>query len=327
MSQHLSKWKTLRHYLERLLVIAGSRIVPHLTRTALLTLAKLLGTAAYHLDRRGRRTALENLRVASPGDWPDAQCHEIARASYQNFARTVLDLFWITNLTADNFQRWFVLDDRRPVPDRRPLSESPPSIWVTLHLGNFEWLAHYWSFVGRPLLVVAQDFKNPHLTPIFRQLRSHSGNTLIPQEGAVLRLYRHLRQGGHAAFLTDLTVKPEQAATIIECFGLKTCATRIHADLATRGGLPLTPAFALPLADGRYQITILPEVDSSVPEKIAQRCWDALEPTIREHPENWIWMYKHWRYLPPDTPSGNYPEYANRSKKFDRLLGASTPTA
>jgi Kdo2-lipid IVA lauroyltransferase/acyltransferase len=45
------------------------------------------------------------------------------------------------------------------------------------------------------------------------------------------------------------------------------------------------------------------------------------EPVFREYPECWMWMYKHWRYLPPGAREGEYPAYANRSKKFDRLLG------
>jgi len=53
--------------------------------------------------------------------------------------------------------------------------------------------------------------------------------------------------------------------------------------------------------------------------KIVQTCWDGFEPIIRQHPEQWLWVYKHWRYLPAsiDRP---YPFYANRSERFDREL-------
>jgi hypothetical protein len=35
-----------------------------------------------------------------------------------------------------------------------------------------------------------------------------------------------------------------------------------------------------------------------------------------------MWMYKHWRYLPEGATGGEYPDYANRSRAFDRLCAA-----
>ena len=54
--------------------------------------------------------------------------------------------------------------------------------------------------------------------------------------------------------------------------------------------------------------------------EIAQLCWDVLEPSVHEQPENWLWSYKHWRFRPADDQSGRYPFYANVAKRFDKLL-------
>jgi hypothetical protein len=57
----------------------------------------------------------------------------------------------------------------------------------------------------------------------------------------------------------------------------------------------------------------------------AQACWDVFEPVLRDHPEQWMWLYKHWRYLPEGADPAHYPAYANRSKAFDRLCAARDP--
>jgi lauroyl/myristoyl acyltransferase len=51
----------------------------------------------------------------------------------------------------------------------------------------------------------------------------------------------------------------------------------------------------------------------------AQALWSIFEPIISRQPAPWLWMYKHWRFLPRDADDGGYPAYANPNKAFDRL--------
>ncbi|MEM7386630.1 MAG: lysophospholipid acyltransferase family protein, partial [Verrucomicrobiota bacterium] len=175
----------------------------------------------------------------------------------------------------------------------------------------------------RPISIVAEDFKNPALTPIFSALRSRTGHRMIPQERAMIRLLKVLKKGGQIAFLSDLPVKPDQSATVIECFGMKTSVTILHSVLARRTGLPIVGAICFPREDGGYLFRHL-EPWYVTPEMtevdIAQRCWDMFEPFIREQPEHWIWMYKHWRYLPPGADKSRYPSYARERKAFSELF-------
>ena len=172
-------------------------------------------------------------------------------------------------------------------------------IWITPHYGNFEWIALMMGFRGVPFHVVAQDFKNPHLTELFRRRREHSGHEVIPQERAMIRLLKVLERGGHAAFLSDLTVKPSKAATVIECFGFQTCVTLLHAVLVDRLGAQVVAGIGIPQPDGTYLMRAFegPEIEEGASlQEIAQACWDVFEPHLREFPEPWLWMYKHWRF-------------------------------
>ena len=319
----MSIWKRIRYRIEWLLVVAGAWVVPHLPRRLVMWLAKVLGALAFHFDRRGRATALENLRVVFGDERSEQQRRAIAKRSFQYFARSMLDLFWGANLTKENYQRYIEVEFQDPESEERARDGG---IWITPHYGNFEWIALMMGFRGTPFHVVAQDFKNPLLTDIFQRCRKHSGHEVIPQERAMIRLLKILKRGGHAAFLSDLTVKPSKASTVIECFGMQTCVTLLHAVLVDRMGVPVVAGVGIPRDDGTYLMRSF--VGPEIPEgagltEIAQACWDVFEPQLREFPEPWLWMYKHWRFRPRGEEGGRYPDYANHSKAFDKVAARS----
>jgi hypothetical protein len=45
-----------------------------------------------------------------------------------------------------------------------------------------------------------------------------------------------------------------------------------------------------------------------------------MEPMIKKNPELWLWSYKQWRYKPSTALEGQYPFYANTTKRFDEIL-------
>ncbi len=314
--------KKIRQAIETSLVRLAAWLLPRLPRSTILFIANVVGHVAHRFDHRGRLAAHENLRAAfaREGITPE-QITRIARASYQTFARTFLDLFWSLRLTRENHSEFLSIHFMDPGTEA--LARRKGAVWVTPHFGNFELVSLAMGFRGFAWTVVAQDFKNPALTSIFKRLREGSGHTIIPQEGAMLRLVKELKRQGHAALLTDLNIRPNKTAAAIDCFGLKTCVTTLHASLSRRLDLPVIAGVCLPLPDGGYRVTaappFLPERFTSN-EAMAQAVWDWFELRIRENPEAWLWMYKHWRYLPTLVQDPAYPDYANPSKPFREML-------
>lgn len=311
--------KRLRFRLEALAARGAIVSVPLLSRTGLLRVVKILSWIAYRVDRRGRRIAEENLRMVFPERSED-DLQKVIKEAYRHQTQSALDLMWAPrNLTPENARDLvrYTFEDRA---DYDTLDAEGAVIWVTPHYGTFEWLSIEWALTqSTKPMIVAEDFRNPALTPLFKELREFSGITLIPQERAMVRLLKHVKRGGQTAFLTDLRVKPSKASTIINCFGMKTSVTILHAFLAKQTGAPILPVICLPQEDGTYafhfhrKLSIPPE---ATPQEIAQQCWDVFERTVRERPAPWLWMYKHWRYLPSESDGSGYPNYASPSKAF-----------
>jgi Kdo2-lipid IVA lauroyltransferase/acyltransferase len=315
-----SAWKRIRYRLEWAGLLIAAKLVPLLSRKNCFRLALALGGLMSILDRHGRKVALSNLEVAFGDRFSHREREQIARASFQHFARTMLDLLWSPRLTAENFSRYIELENL----EETARHGSERSIMIACyHYGNFEWLSLACGFLDLKGTIISQEFKNSLLDPIFKRLREQSGHELIARQGGIVRLYKVLRRKGRTALLVDLTLHPKMPTVAIDCFGLKTSVTSAHAWLNEQTGVPVIPAHCEPLPNGRYRLVFHPKIETAGRsyQQIAQACWDSFEPYVRKNPAPWLWMYKHWRYKPAiaDRP---YPFYARSHRRFDKRIAA-----
>jgi KDO2-lipid IV(A) lauroyltransferase len=309
--------KRVRYWIEWLLVSFFGRLVHALPISVVQKIGDLAGSLVFWADSKGRAVALANLEAVFASRFSLTQRRRIARRSLQVFGRNFLELFWTGRLTSENVDKIITFED----PERlRELVESDiPFIAITPHFGNVELAGICIGLKGRSLAIISQPFKNERLTPIFRRLREATGHQIIVPDNAVVRLLRALRAGQSIFLFTDLTLKLRDSAVIIDGFGLKMRVTQIHAFLHQRTGFPIVPWVTLPRGDGGYMVRILPWLRfpaGSSYQEITQACWNQFEPIIRENPDYWLWVYKHWRYKPSVT-GADYPFYANRSTQFD----------
>ena len=317
-------FKRLRYRVEYWALEAVAWFIPKLPYDALEQLAHGLGGLAYHVDARGRSNALENLKSAFGEEYTPDERERIAMASYRNFARTMLSLFWSPNLTAGRWKSVLRVEGL----DTDPIHHDPTQagIYFCAHFGNFEWLSHASAFAITKGPIIFQKFKNPLLGPVFSRLRATSGHEIIPQERVLIRMLKVLKAGGKFGVLTDLSLDPKHSTVPIRCFGLWTSASPILHALRDRTGAKLIPCECVPQADGTYLARYLPAIDippDASATEITQLCWNELERSIRARPELWLWAYKQWRFKPSRGETSRYPAYANAAKRFDRLIAGA----
>ena len=315
-----SRWKRIRYRLEWVGLLLATKLIPLCSRRVCYHLARTAGALLSFLDQHRYRVAVNNLEVAFGDRFTPHERRKIARESFQHFARTMVDLLWSPRVTRENFARYIEWENFEETA--RDTGPERSLIIACYHYSNFEWLSLACGFLDLKGTIISQEFKNSLLDPIFKKLREQSGHELVPRERGIIRLYKILRRKGRTALLVDLTVPPTQGAVAIDCFGLKTSVTSAHAWLNEQTGVPIIPAHCEPLLDGRYRLIFHPKIERTAEithQQIAQACWNSFEPYVRRNPAPWLWMYKHWRYLPanPDRP---YPFYANFYRPFEDLL-------
>jgi len=313
---------TFRQRLEYLGLSALVGIMSCFSFPMLRRVAHVVGALVYNLDWRGREVALANLDAAFGDTFSPDRKKQIARGSYQTFARTMLELFWSANLNSESAARIATFEGLEHDPCH--LDPNQAVVYLCLHFSNFEWMSQFGAYSIGNGPVVAQHFKNPLIEQIFDRLRSSTGHEVIPQERAMIRMLKRLKSGGKFAMLCDLNLDPSEAAVIIETFGgLKLSVTQMHAALAVRTKARIVPVECRPQPDGRYRMIYHPPLEyppEATAGEITQLGWNVLERAIYEQPECWLWAYKHWRFRPAEETGGRYPLYANVAKRFDKLL-------
>jgi lauroyl/myristoyl acyltransferase len=314
------QWKRIRYRLEWVGVKALGWLIPRLSRRGCAMLARGVGAAAFALDTHGRKVTLANIEAALGDEYSPKEQVRIGRASYQSFARTMLDLFWAPRLARVGGEKYVDVVGL----EHFDAQLGKPCVVLCAHHAGVEWGSVACGLLGYRGVTLTQAFKNPLLDKLFTDLRSCTGQEIITQDLSMLRMLRRLNNGELVGMLIDLNLSPSQAATVIDTFGMKMCATYLHAILAQRTGARLVPMTAEPFPDGRVRVTIHPPLEypeGATGQEIAQIAWNFLEKIIREKPELWMWVYKHWRYRPKGATHA-YPYYAHESGRFEKLVSA-----
>jgi len=315
-------WKRQRYRLECLGLKLLSALVSLLPYRAIRPLASFLGSLTWRLDPKRREVTLANLRCAFGDRYDDKERDRIGSRSFGVFARTMLELLWSPRLSREFLAKFGTQETLDP--ESHHAAQGRSVIYAGLHAGNFEWTSKISVNLFGPVPLIAQEFKNPLIEPLFNGWRTVLGHTVFPRKGVMIRMLRHLKEGGKFGVLVDLNLKPAHGPVIIRCFGkYLTPVTRMPAELAIRTGAALVPVEILPKENGGHHLRYLPEIpitESTTPAQIAQACWDALEPGLREHPELWLWSYKHWRYKPEGPEGEGYPFYASCAADYQELL-------
>lgn len=319
-------WKEYRYQLEVLGCRLLARAIPLLSRSGFVAIGQVLGAIAYWLDSRGRPVALANIALALGHRLTHEQQREAVRMSYQNFACTMLGLFWSPRITRENAHEFIEHSGFDRVIERAE-REKRGIVFVCAHQGNWEWASIAFAMAGGRAHIVAEDFKNAALTELFCSLRSRGEHTIVAQDKSMLKLLRAVLRGETTALLGDLNLEPSGAAVVIEAFSrkgipLEVCATRMHAVLAKRGRALLVPALTYPLGQGRWKVVAQPPIDTETlsDRAVAQRTWEVFEKNIIEHPHLWLWAYKHFKFR-PQAAKRPYPFYSGTHPEYEAMRG------
>ena len=307
--------KRIRKALEAPATRLGLALVSRLPRRAVLALARGLGTAAYVCSRRSRRLGRENLDLAFGNTRTAEEKERILRRSLQVFALTMLDLLWFSRDTAARMERWFV-----PAPNfREGMADRRARVGVTGHFGNWELCGRFWSLCSGAMMSVAMPLKNPAVDELLQKIRQTTGQQIVPREGALKALVRHLRAGGTVGLLLDQNTAPEEGGVFADFFGRPVAVSPAAGLLAPLTGAEILFGYALPQPDGTYlgetPHRISPEeiaaLDrASAAQDLTQRITGFYEEAIRARPECWLWGYKRWRYIPAGMSAVGFPSYA-----------------
>lgn len=314
VSKHIRR--SLRRPLETGCFLLFMGIIPLLPRFAVIGLARMAGRLAMWLPLREKRIGLKNIDAVFGEKKTDAEKRAILRSSFATFSQTMIDVFWFSRNPEKRISKYVDIDGSL---EDQSFFEKRPVICITAHMGNWEIIGQTCALKGVDIASIAATVKNKAVDRMLIQHRERTGQTIIPQNGALRTLIARFRKNGKAAFVLDQNTSEKEGGIVVDFLGLPMPVSPAPAALAYRTGTEIMLGFCLPEPGGRYRIystgSIMPppfnkQTDADqIARELTQQIQDMISDEIRKHPQFWLWSYKHWRRKAGHSYPDHYPQY------------------
>jgi len=194
-------------YLVYLLVRIIVAIVQSLPFGLACGLANCLAWLFYHVDRRHRLVAMENLRHAFPNEYTDAELAVLVHKVYRHFCLMLLEMFFLPRLVhLGNWQKYFQFGS--PEDAKRLIDlwlGNRPILMATGHFGNWEISSYVLGLLGLEFCGIARPLDNPFLDSWMLRFREAHGQKILAKKGDFDQIQDVLAKGGMLGTLVDRT--------------------------------------------------------------------------------------------------------------------------
>jgi len=273
-----------------------------------------LAWLAYHVDKRHREVARENLRHAFPERCADpVVCDRLVRGSYRHFLTVLIEIACIPRrIHLHNWRTWIDVYQYEKVVV--PILSDRPVLVITAHFGNWEVAGYVTGVVGLQTYAIARVLDNPYLHQYMMKFRERTGQTILSKTGDFEKIVAVLEAGGAIATLGDQDAgpkglfvnffnRPASTHKAVALLGLQYDAVMVVAGIP-RIGSPM-----------KHRWEIVDSIDprdyagkrGTAVKAITERFTKAIEEMVSRYPEQYFWMHRRWKSEPPAPKNRNQP--------------------
>ncbi len=266
--------------------------------------AHFLAWVAYHVDKRHRLVAIENLEHAFPGQCTHAERDQMVREVYRHFCTLLTEIVLIPRkLHITNQKNHVQLINGNEMVDA--LLSDRPLLFVTCHFGNWELAGYYLGLCGFTTYAIARTLDNEYLDRFLRQFREHTGQVVLAKKGDYDRINEVLATGGVMATLGDQNAG--RRGVFVDFFGRPASTHKAVALMAIEYNVPMLVAGTMKVGEPlQYEIVAEDRIDPedyknhcNPVEAITQRFTAAIERLASRAPTQYFWLHNRWKEKPP----------------------------
>jgi predicted RND superfamily exporter protein len=259
--------------------------------------AMLLADVYWRMQRQRCEVVVQNFLPVFGGDRTAAE--RAARAAHRKFAAKLVDLWRVEG--GEQVREWLTNDGELEIihAARR---RGHGTLFITLHLGNWEHGGQLLNQLGIRLTILTQAEPDDGLTEIRKAARARYGvdTLIIGDDGfAFVEVIKQLQAGADMAVSLDRP--PERGGVPVEFFGQPFAASLAAAELARASGCALVGVTIVRRPAG-YAVKVLPEFvydrkalgNREARRALTQQILRAFEPEIRENIDQWYQFTPIW---------------------------------
>jgi len=262
-------------------------------------MAPLLAFIFFYFIPIRKKVVLENLKIAFPeNDYKSNK--NLAFNIYSSFAITLVEIMCLPFLDKNKLIE--SVDCVNPELIVQKHKEGKGVILLSSHFGNWEFIAISVAIqIQIPFSVVVKPLRNPLVYERMNKARTKFGNEVVPLGISIRKTYQTLKEKKVVAMVADQ--RGPREGVKVDFFGRKVSIYTGPAALALKTGAPIICGIPIRMENYKYKSLLveipvdnLTDNDEDKILEISQRYTSYLEGVIREHPEQWLWMHKRWKY-------------------------------
>jgi KDO2-lipid IV(A) lauroyltransferase len=291
-----TKFQDYTEYIALRIVIFFIRLVPF---KFAVKIGEFLGTISFYLVNF-RRSHVINMLTQSFPEKSKKEIRTIARKTYENFARTVVEIIFFPTMSNEDIKKLLVCKNEYLV--KKSCSKGRGTIFMSAHLGNWELTALAYSKIY-PMSVVVANQSNVLVDKMINNVRTKQGFATISRDGMVFKAaMKALKENKIVAFLADQDAGP--SGVFVPFFGRLASTPRGAAILALRAKCSIIIALGIRQKNSvmEVELTEIPMPNTGDKNKDIEAIntfySKKLEDVVRKYPEQWFWFHRKWKTRP-----------------------------
>jgi len=272
-----------------------------LSPTALVSLAKILGTMAFYLNKKYRERVFSNLSLAFGREKNLTEMTRLAKEVFFNFTLTPLETIYMVAVPFERSVMNIKIKGQENLD--AALAKGNGVIALGAHLGSFTMLGTRLAREGYAFNIIVNQSKFPKLTERLADLQRKVGQKPFPPKPATTSVKKSLnslrrneilyliadeqqiRGGVPVPFFGQTAYTPPGPAI----FSLKTGAPILPMFVLREKGIPKTLLIGSPIEIKR---TFDEKKDT---ELLITKFTKVIEDFIKQYPSQWAWLNRRWK--------------------------------
>jgi KDO2-lipid IV(A) lauroyltransferase len=285
--------------------LSALKVLARIPEGALYGLAAVVAWLAFHVFRHRRHVIRPQLEKVFPG-MTETERDAIHSRFLRNYCQVIVEILKTVAMTPAAMRERVRCIDFEPA--RQALAEGRSILFLTSHMGNWEWLLQGMTLeLGHPVDAAYKPIRDPRGDRLLLELRSRFGARLVPAKD-LLPDFLKRRGVVHALALNaDQAPSPGERHLWTRFLGVDTAFYVGAEQIARALRLPIFYVALRRVRRGFYEAHLTRLWDGREPTpagEITERYAQACEAEVLRSPADWLWTYRRWRFAKPlyDAP-------------------------
>lgn len=267
---------------------------------ALYAFSSFLYLLAFYVVRHRHQVIREQLEKVFP-DSSDADRERIHKQFLKNFCDVLVEVWKSVSMSEADIRARMQIVNLDAA--RRYLDAGQSLMFVTSHLGNWEWLLHGVTLqLGYPVDAAYKPLHDPWAERLMLKVRSRFGARMVP---AKQLLADFLKRRG---IVRAIAMNADQAPVSTDkrywtrFLGQDTAFYIGAEQIARATRLPILYVGVRRIRRGYYEVELKPLWDGREvvpPNAVTERYARICEIDVLKRPADWLWSYRRWRLKKP----------------------------